>query len=340
LTQANYPSQFEELKKKNKKKKNKKKTEAVDEGKDADEIEISDKIDQLAVEDTEAEETHQSQSEETIEAPEQVKVEKEELTEAPEEVTEAVEGTVEDAPKKQDFVNESEAVKEDEPMEKANEKQETVEGEVQQEEPAKDKIIEESDVGEEPSPVEEPVKVEESEVDERAEETNQCAPDVPDLFENSGPSFMESIQLAKLDDELTQLKEHNQKLTSENSSLEQQLEDLKKENKSLKLVKMDHLDQIETLQEKIRDLESKLSRAKVDSSAAQSAYDQDDNLSLSPSPPYQRPQIATSFSQFDLNKNDSSLSLAELKARFNKWKGWNIDMSSWRSIGTGPVVEL
>lgn len=159
-----------------------------------------------------------------------------------------------------------------------------------------------------------------------------------DLFPDSGPSFMDTIKQESLSNEaLSRVQEENQ-------SLKQELEKLRTENKSLKMLKLEHLDQIETLEVKVTDLESKLAKAKVDSSshnnAGPSAYDQDDAFSLSPTPSFQQ-SFPTSFSQFKPHhKNESQLSVAELKARLNKWKGWNIDMTNWRSVGSGPIVEL
>lgn len=163
--------------------------------------------------------------------------------------------------------------------------------------------------------------------------------DLSPLFGESGPSFIETIQKAKRDDDITLLKQENQKLSTENSSLQEQLEQLKKDNRTLKLAKVDNVEQIETLQEQVKDLESKLAKARVDSSHSHGPYDHDDHISLSPTPSYQHPRAST-FSQFNLNKNDSAMSLTEVRARLNKWKGWTVDMSSWRSVGSGPAVEL
>lgn len=169
--------------------------------------------------------------------------------------------------------------------------------------------------------------------------TNESTTSDPteDLFPDSGPSFMESLQQSKADEALL-------KSQKENELLKKELEKLKNENKSLKMLKLEHLDQLETLEAKVSDLESKLAKARVDSSnhntLGPSAYDQEDTLSLSPTPSFQQ-NFPTSFSQFKPhNKNESQLNLSEIKARLSKWKGWNIDMTSWRSVGSGPIVEL
>ena len=178
--------------------------------------------------------------------------------------------------------------------------------------------------------------------DEPSQESNDP---VSSLFGDSGPGFMETIQQAKIDDEIAQLKKQNEELKKTNAELSEANAQLKLDNKSLKLLKIDHLDEIETLQAQVQDLTLKLSRAKADASTtapSHSGYDyQDDNFTLSPSPTYQQPPItSTTFSQFNLDKNESTLSLTELKARLNKWKGWNVDMTSWRSVGSGPIVTL
>lgn len=184
----------------------------------------------------------------------------------------------------------------------------------------------------------EALAVDEQDVEEKTAGAGQATEDpVDDLFPDSGPSFMESIKQSQADEALL-------KVQQENQSLKEEVAKLKADNKSLKILKLDHLDQIETLEAKVADLESKLARAKVDSShnntLTASAYDQDDNLSLSPTPSFQQ-SFPTSFSQFNShNKNESQLSITEIKARLNKWKNWNIDMTNWRSVGSGPIVEL
>lgn len=171
---------------------------------------------------------------------------------------------------------------------------------------------------------------------------------VESLFPDSGPSFMESIEKSKHDEELAQLKEENEALKKSNSELTEKLSQLTKENKDLKFLKMDHVDQIETLEAQITDLQSKLAKAKVDGPTQsqqqqnlQTPYDFDENVSLSPSPSFAaQPNFPSTFSQFNLGRNESTQSLGEVKARLNKWKGWNLDMTSWRTVGSGPIVEL
>lgn len=184
----------------------------------------------------------------------------------------------------------------------------------------------------------EALAVDEQDIKEKTAGAGQVSEDpVDDLFPDSGPSFMDSIKQSQADEALL-------KVQQENQSLKEEVAKLKADNKSLKILKLDHLDQIETLESKVADLESKLAKAKVDSShntVPGSAYDQDDNLSLSPTPSFQQQSFPTSFSQFNsLHKNESQLSITEIKARLNKWKNWNIDMTNWRSVGSGPIVEL
>lgn len=225
------------------------------------------------------------------------------------------------------------------------------------EEPVKEPSEESKETANESVDISKTVAAEQSDVTKSVSEPTQeeIKEDVPqtghsaeaegsssDLFGDSGPSFLETLQQAKSDDEITQLKQQNQKLTEENKALLEQLEELKNVNKSLKLTKMDNLDQLETLEHQVKDLESKLAKARIDGSGvSHSAYDNDDQFTLSPTPSYQQPQMATTFSQFNLEKqHESSLTLGELKARLNKWAGWNVDMSSWRSVGSGPVYDI
>ncbi|CCH44682.1 hypothetical protein BN7_4250 [Wickerhamomyces ciferrii] len=174
---------------------------------------------------------------------------------------------------------------------------------------------------------------------EESKSKQQTAAD--DLFPEEGPSFMDTIKQAQADDTL-------EKTQLENNTLKADLEKVKKENKELKLLKLDHLEQIETLEARVADLEAKLAKAKVDSSRSVPTnhlttgyvYDQDETLSLSPTPSSQQP-FSTTFSQFKPHhNNESQLSLGEIKAKLSKWKGWNIDMTNWRSVGSGPIVEL
>lgn len=319
---------YQELKKKKNKKKNKKKSEDVDE----EESDLVEKVDALNVHESQ-ESSVEANTAGIDDACAEVEAGDDKATDAVEDKpTDAVEDkptdAVEDEAANGEAPEKVEEVKEDLP-ETEHVKEDAEEDTEEAKDVSKDELKEVSK--DEPNPADEP-----------SQESNDP---VSSLFGDSGPGFMETIQQAKIDDEIAQLKKQNEELKKTNAELSEANAQLKLDNKSLKLLKIDHLDEIETLQAQVQDLTLKLSRAKADASTtapSHSGYDyQDDNFTLSPSPTYQQPPItSTTFSQFNLDKNESTLSLTELKARLNKWKGWNVDMTSWRSVGSGPIVTL
>lgn len=168
-----------------------------------------------------------------------------------------------------------------------------------------------------------PAEGAEAQESEKTDPVSELFPDSTEL--KLQPS--ETEQIAELQAQLSTLKQANTKLKAENSQL--------------KLLKLEHLDKIETLELANQDLTQKLAKLQVDAHQ-QHGYDDNSPL-LSPSPePFEAHQAQqppfTSFKP--LLKNESSLSLNEIKIKLSKWKNWNVDMTHWRSIGTGPVVEL
>lgn len=167
---------------------------------------------------------------------------------------------------------------------------------------------------------------------------------VDSLFPDSNQSFLDTLKSEepvadKQTDQSPQLTLENKRLTAEN-------EKLKSEVKSLKLLKIEHLDEIETLQSRVKDLENKLSKQSLDFARSNhlpqpSPYD-DDNLTLSPSPSYQPSNYLEQQQHFhsNLSPYDNQENLQQIKTNLQQFKGWNIDMTNWRSIGEGPIVKL
>ncbi|KAH3684483.1 hypothetical protein WICPIJ_004548 [Wickerhamomyces pijperi] len=182
-------------------------------------------------------------------------------------------------------------------------------------------------------------------------ESAKSATETTDLFgstTDTQPSFLEVTS--------EEYKAQISELQTENQTLKNQIESLKTENKNLKFLKFDHLDQIETLQSQIEKLQSDLSKAKTDSSTniQQNTHNggniDEDRVELSPTPTYQQPYFpqltsrvsvsTSSFDQYRYGQKEAKLTSEEIKSRLSQWKGWNVDMTGWRSIGTGAVVDL
>lgn len=157
--------------------------------------------------------------------------------------------------------------------------------------------------------------------------------EVEELFgeEEQGNDFMTTIQEQK--DEL----EMN-KLRDENTSLKDQI-------KKLKFINMDQEGTIEELEEhisllklQVSDKDQKLVSIECELGSAKQEIQ---NLKG-------RNELCSSksveFSSFDKHSPtqiDQTYSHpATDPAKLTKWKNWNVDMTSWRSIGVGPVVEF
>ncbi|CEP61510.1 Bug1p LALA0_S03e04478g [Lachancea lanzarotensis] len=108
--------------------------------------------------------------------------------------------------------------------------------------------------------------------------------------------------------------------------LQTQVTTLTAEVRKLKFVNMEQETTIEELQEQVHELEAQLSasqlelsREKQNNAGYQATGGPQDYLE-----PTKQPSFAPVIDRTVLDK----------------WRGWNVDMTQWRSIGSGPVVHL
>ncbi|KAH3660481.1 hypothetical protein OGAPHI_007067 [Ogataea philodendri] len=143
-----------------------------------------------------------------------------------------------------------------------------------------------------------------------------------------------SIEMREIKLSLSEAESLNQNLKNElldlklsKSELERELADLKKELQSYKL-QCQNLKQ--TLDENVRGRHSDNLRDIEINTSVKSARG---SHLVEPTKTFQR------FNSFNNISNDY-LNIVDVRERLVQWQGWNIDMRSWRSVGTGPLVEL
>lgn len=194
--------------------------------------------------------------------------------------------------------------------------------------------------------VEEPIEVSKEEVpksqveqdQDTAEQINTSkspSNDTSQLFSDEnekGSDFMTTIQKQSEEEEIKKLKADLDLKASEcktlkfvNMEQESTIEELQAEVKRLQ-------DELQATTDKLRDTEIRLNAAEQAAASADAARLQ--------------------FSQFNTHEsippgNEDSMHRDPLihkvnidRAALDRWRHWNVDMTSWRSIGAGPVVEF
>ncbi|CCD23356.1 Bug1p NDAI_0B03210 [Naumovozyma dairenensis CBS 421] len=157
---------------------------------------------------------------------------------------------------------------------------------------------------------------------------------------NTEPSdFLKTIQQEKKKDKINQL---NQKL-----------EELTIENKRLKFTNIEQDTDIEELEAEIAKLKQSL-QAK-DAELERTKDELKEALEERKSRPEANPFQFASFNDGSsgMNSHDGFIDTTRGAGRstqiqtpkvdrvlLNKWRNWNVDMTSWRSIGSGPIVEF
>ncbi|SCW01878.1 LAFE_0E09274g1_1 [Lachancea fermentati] len=149
-------------------------------------------------------------------------------------------------------------------------------------------------------------------------------------------------------DFLTTLKEEKEQ--SIVKDLQEQVDNLNALVKKLKFLNMEQETTIEELQEKVHELEQKCKNSENElsitkeqlakNSSVQNLYSGNREASssthfnrLTPQPPISNsPQGHLDATPFFQSAIDRSL--------INKWSGWNLDMTQWRSIGSGEIVNF
>lgn len=198
---------------------------------------------------------------------------------------------------------------------------------------------------------------------EQSEESNK----VDGLFgdvsndNNESDDFLTTIEKEKQEIEIVKLKEQIEKLLEEKKQLkftnmeqETSIEELQEEISELKMKLKESEDQMNVMTAKLNETESKLKEIE---SSRELFNDYNYNhtntsntglkfasfqSSSGANTPVQSTYSNTTVSPQNMSKyidNKSSQVVVD-RVLLDKWKNWNVDMTTWRSIGSGPIVEL
>lgn len=177
-------------------------------------------------------------------------------------------------------------------------------------------------------------------------ESSHSSATAEDLFDNDDneeSDFLATIERQKEDDEL--------------SKLRAELEELTQENKQLKFLNMENETTVDDLQEQLQEredminsLENDLQTIRDELMVTQQRLKEAETKSGRNSTP-----TPVQFADFNTSGNNSTplqsaTNFAAPMARGNhvevdrvmldKWRHWNVDMTTWRSIGSGPIMEF
>ncbi|KAG0676155.1 hypothetical protein C6P42_001353 [Pichia californica] len=139
-------------------------------------------------------------------------------------------------------------------------------------------------------------------------------------------------------------------IKAENEKLQEELRKIKAENVDLKLINADleielkdSQNCLETEKEKVKRLTQQLRITKVNAPHHVKSSDEDDGVSVLSGTEYLNHTTSSfqNLSSFNIHNNSQDyMDIVDLKERLAQWKGWNMDMHGWRSIGMGPVLDV
>lgn len=168
-----------------------------------------------------------------------------------------------------------------------------------------------------------------------AKESSNDASQLFDNDANDESDFMDTIKRQKEADEIQRL--------------ETELEATTAECKKLKFINMEHETTIEDLQSEVEHLQKQFQNSQQElQTALQNLTEAQSKLTLqqaNDSAPLQFAQFPGSTNQKAVGDTYQEPSNEHYKPEvdrvaLNKWRCWNVDMTSWRSIGSGPIVEF
>ncbi|ODV98128.1 hypothetical protein PACTADRAFT_78535 [Pachysolen tannophilus NRRL Y-2460] len=205
-------------------------------------------------------------------------------------------------------------------------------------------------------------KEEEEETEEKEEEQTEEATEKKDDGiepETKTLNWAEEIQKAPASDNSSHNSDHNSGHENDNGddelketvkNQEQEISKLKKETTDLKLERIQLLEKIESLELTVKKLNRSLQFSKTDQpNVYQSDYNSD--LSLSPDnfdpmssgiadTGTRPPSFVKTPSFQNINMPMQADEVVDMRERLMKWKNWQIDMTHWRTIGSGPILEF
>ncbi|QHS72139.1 Bug1p [Saccharomyces paradoxus] len=167
-----------------------------------------------------------------------------------------------------------------------------------------------------------------------------------DLFandDNQESDFLTTIEKKKEEDELIKLRAENEKLTQENK----QLKFLNMENETT----VDDLqDQLQEKEDIINSLQNDLQTTKDELIATLQRLKEAETKSArnATTTPIQFADFNTSSNNLTPSQsvNNSGTQMTREnnmevdRLMLDKWRQWNVDMTTWRSIGSGPIMEF
>lgn len=185
---------------------------------------------------------------------------------------------------------------------------------------------------------EDSIEHEESQVPEKtqvaSEQTsvdNKKSQEATELFGDEQDTFLTTIEKEKENLEL--------------ENLRNQLQNSLLDNKKLKFINMDQETEIEELQNELEELNEKFEAAEKELASVKSLLSEKEQELKLPVMQQQNQQIEftpfnTSNTSRQVMATENNLSQLNIdRAALDKWRNWNVDMTTWRSIGSGPIVE-
>ncbi|CAI4059459.1 hypothetical protein SUVZ_04G1460 [Saccharomyces uvarum] len=185
--------------------------------------------------------------------------------------------------------------------------------------------------------------VEEPQEEKKSSRSPAVADDLFGDDENEESDFLTTIEKQREEDEL--------------SKLRAELEKLIQENKQLKFLSMDNETTIDELQEQLQErddtinsLQYDLQTTRDELTATQQSLREAETKSVRTTTA--SPVQFADFNASTHNNSTSSKSAASFapmargnhvevdRVMLDKWRNWNVDMTGWRSIGSGPIMEF
>lgn len=213
-----------------------------------------------------------------------------------------------------------------------------------------EKSVDEGEVQPKAEPVEpsDDVEISESHAEEELnvpvneDSLRQSSTDASQLFDddnNDESDFMNTIKKQKESDDIQRLNTELEASTAEckklkfiNMEHETTIEDLQSEVEQLREELQTSQLKLHAVTESLAEAQTKLS-TKQDGDSAHLQFAQFNNAeSARHNAPGEAYRDATSNAQHYTPEID--------RAALNKWRCWNVDMTSWRSIGNGPIFEF
>ncbi|CCE64027.1 hypothetical protein TPHA_0G01910 [Tetrapisispora phaffii CBS 4417] len=130
------------------------------------------------------------------------------------------------------------------------------------------------------------------------------------------------------------------KKSVEIEELKKALEGAKAENKKMMFVQMDQETTIDELNDEIASLKAELNNVKRELEIVKNSSNMQPLVQQSSTPHIQLSNFNNANNSPVSSNGQPSVNVPIDRAMFNKWRDWNIDMSCWRSIGSGPIVEF